>query len=540
MSASTKKKLRSEEASASLTEKQVAARKEARKVKLYTVLTCVVLALMILTVVVVAVVNSGILTRNTTALKVGDHDIKAVEMNYSYMDEINNFLNQAGNYLPLLGLDVAKPLDEQVQNPDTGATWADYFVDMAKNSLRSSYAMADAAAAEGFTLTDEENAAIDQMMDSLDAAAAAQQLPDAKSYLVALFGNGASVKTYREYYTRQALVRSYMAKHQNDLTYDDAALREAEAENYNKYSSYTYNSYYLGTSAFLTGGTTDDEGNTTYSDEEKAAAAEKAEAAFKDVVKATSLEEFDAAIAAMDVTKDKENVASTRFEDVLYGSQDMSSTITEWVTSDERVEGDITYLPATTTAEDGTVTTNGFYAVYFHSSNDNTMPLINVRHILVGFEGGTKNEDGTTTYSDEEKAAAKEKAEAILNEWKSGDATEESFGALATEKSTDQGSKANGGLYENVAPKTMVEPFDTWCFDASRKAGDTGIVETDFGYHVMYFVGNSDTTYRDAMIKTELTNTDMENWFNEIVEAVEVNEVNTSKVKKDLVIKVNG
>jgi hypothetical protein len=36
----------------------------------------------------------------------------------------------------------------------------------------------------------------------------------------------------------------------------------------------------------------------------------------------------------------------------------------------------------------------------------------------------------------------------------------------------------------------MVAAFDEWCFDAARQPGDTGIVKTEFGYHVMYFVGS--------------------------------------------------
>lgn len=35
----------------------------------------------------------------------------------------------------------------------------------------------------------------------------------------------------------------------------------------------------------------------------------------------------------------------------------------------------------------------------------------------------------------------------------------------------------------------MADAFENWCFDANRKPGDTGIVETTYGYHVMYFQG---------------------------------------------------
>jgi hypothetical protein len=34
----------------------------------------------------------------------------------------------------------------------------------------------------------------------------------------------------------------------------------------------------------------------------------------------------------------------------------------------------------------------------------------------------------------------------------------------------------------------MVEPFENWCFDETRKTGDTGLVKTTYGYHIMYYV----------------------------------------------------
>ncbi len=114
---------------------------------------------------------------------------------------------------------------------------------------------------------------------------------------------------------------------------------------------------------------------------------------------------------------------------------------------------------------------------------------VNVRHILICPQGGTKAEDGSTTYSDEEWAAAQAKAEEIYNAWKNGEATEDSFSKLATEKSEDPGSQSKGGLYEDVYVGQMVPEFNDWCFDDSRKVGDHGIVKTSYGYHIMYFSG---------------------------------------------------
>lgn len=112
-----------------------------------------------------------------------------------------------------------------------------------------------------------------------------------------------------------------------------------------------------------------------------------------------------------------------------------------------------------------------------------------VRHILVCPEGGTTDEEGNTTYSDDEWAACLKKAEEILAEWKAGDATEESFAALANIYSEDGGSNTNGGLYKDITPSSSyVESFLKWSVDMARQTGDTEIVKTSFGYHIMYFV----------------------------------------------------
>jgi parvulin-like peptidyl-prolyl isomerase len=82
-------------------------------------------------------------------------------------------------------------------------------------------------------------------------------------------------------------------------------------------------------------------------------------------------------------------------------------------------------------------TDTGYYAICFLSRNDNHYNVVNVRHILVK----PVDEDADGTISDEEKAAAEEKINEIYEEWKAGEATEESFAALANEKSEDPGSK---------------------------------------------------------------------------------------------------
>ena len=118
---------------------------------------------------------------------------------------------------------------------------------------------------------------------------------------------------------------------------------------------------------------------------------------------------------------------------------------------------------------------------------------VDVRHVLIMPEGATNETIRTETFSDEAWAASEKRAQELLDGWLAGDKTEESFAALANEN-TDDGNDSNGdgepdgGLYTGVTKGQMVEEFEAWCFDESRKPGDTGIVKTVYGYHIMYYV----------------------------------------------------
>ena len=536
MSASDKKKLRKEEAAVKMTEKQVAEQKESKKLKTWTIVFSALIAAMLVfavfTAVTQTITNSGIIERNTVAVTVNDQEVSTAELNIYYMEAINDFAQNYGSYAALFGLDVTKPLDEQIVDEETGLTWADDFLNSAKDSLRAVYAMSDLAEKAGMTLTEEQITQIDTTVDTLELYGMMYGFNDAEGYLKAMYGNGCTIELFRSYLERTTLADAYYASYGETLTYEDADLRAHEIAEYHKYSAFTYTFYNLPVNKFLTGGTTAEDGTTTYSDEEKASAVAAAEEAAKTLTaeNIVTVEDLDAAIAALEINKDSA-AASTSSQNVLYSA--LTATYKDWVSDSSRKAGDLAYFES---ASGDTV--NGYYVVMFQGSTDNSFPLKNVRHILVTPEH--KHEDGEEhaegeTYSEEELANAKAAAEQILNEWKSGAATEESFAELANAKSAD-GDGTTGGLYENVYPGQMVTAFNDWCFDESRKVGDTGIVETQYGYHVMFFSGNSDITYRNFLITNVLRNQDTNAWYAGLIEAQTVIEGNTEYVDTDLVL----
>lgn len=539
MSASQKKQLRKEQNAAKMTEKQQQAEKEAKKLRLATIAFTVVIVLMLCVVIVVSITNSGIIQRNTTALTVDDTEISAVELNYYYMDCINKFLDTYSDVLMYFGIDSTLPLDEQVYNEETGETWADYFINYAAESAKGSYALYNKAIAEGYTLSEENAASIDSTISYIELFASVYGYSDVDAYLASYYGTGSNEKTYRAYCEVQYIAGAYADDYYEGLEYTDEDIAAVLAENANAYTSYTYNYYRMTASSFNEGGTEDEDGNVTYSDAE----VEAGRNACADTAAAlaagsyASIDEFNAAIQALSINAET-TASSTACTDYLYSS--VTADLREWVTDEARVNGDMTAIPyySTSTDDDGNEvkTLSGYYVVYFISSDDNMINLKNVRHILVAYEGGTTDDDGNTTYSEEEMLTAYSEAVNLMDEWRGGDATEESFAELANENSDDTGSNTNGGLYENVYPNQMVTAFNDWCFDESRQAGDVDLVQTDYGYHVMYYVGDSETTYRDYMITSDLRETDYSTWETEMLESVTVTVVNSKYVSTDITL----
>lgn len=149
---------------------------------------------------------------------------------------------------------------------------------------------------------------------------------------------------------------------------------------------------------------------------------------------------------------------------------------------------------------------------------------IDVRHILIQAEDPS---------SADSMAAARTRAEELYAQWQQ-DPTEDNFINMAGTHTEDPGSQATGGLYEDVYPGQMVTNFNDWCFDESRQPGDHGIVETEYGYHIMYFVGDSETVYNDpnAAVANEQYNATLQALFSqEEPENLTENAVFTAKAK---------
>lgn len=575
MSASTKKKLRKEENAQVMTERQKQERAEAKKTKTITAVFVVAVALVFCIFVgsigASLFTSYGIAERFTTAATVGDHKINSIMMNYFFYDAVESdysYLEQTyGEYASyFLGYDTSKPLNEQ-QYDDSGKTWADHYVEAAIENAKAIYSVYDHAMANGFEITDEVQQIIDSNMSQITIYEALGY--SAKAMLQSIYGSGANLKSYEDYITLKVVASSYYQQHQDSLSFDSAAIDAYESEHFNDFSSYDFYSYYIKCDDYLTGGTTDENGTTTYSDEEKEAARAAAEADANSLLTATNQEELDAAIAALYAKNNaeadvEENETETTEPEATEGETEDASEPEEtepaetvptatlnsdqnhtslpedyaqWLGASERAANDIKVFPYNTTDAEGNETVTGYYALMYVARDDKNDLMSNIRQILITPEGGTTDDSGNTTYTDEKWAAAKAKADELLAQWQAGEATEESFTALVADNSKDTNSSANGGLYEDIHEdyQNLDSAVLSWTLDEARTACETSVIKTSTGYSIVFYVGEDDLTYRDYMITQTLISNAMTEWEDGIVANVTATPGNDSRINKGLI-----
>ena len=74
-----------------------------------------------------------------------------------------------------------------------------------------------------------------------------------------------------------------------------------------------------------------------------------------------------------------------------------------------------------------------------------------------------------------------------------------------------------------------VESFLNWSI-AEHKPGDVEIIESEYGYHIMYYKGDQELSYRDSMIDAVMTQEAYEKWENGLTEKIKDVDVNLSGI----------
>lgn len=414
--------------------------------------------------------KTGYYLRNTTCGTSDNYTVSNAVLAYYFTAEYSDFRSENQNQLSAMGVDTGKPLKEQKCTYYDGYdTWYDYIMEQTKSRITNIICYANAAKDEGLELDDSDKSNIESRMDELKSAAeSADKTLD--EYISDTYGEGLTEADIRSCFELTMLSQKYYNEYEQSLKYTDSELESYYNSNPDKFDVVSYKSYTLESDR------TDSGSNSKTLQE----FLKNAESDANKLKNAKSVDEFDKALksylAAYYKARDKEvteaelagMVKNTLTEDYEYKE---GGSITKWAFDSARKVGD-TYM---TENEDEHTYTVYILTATRHRLDYNTK---NVRHILITAD----------TYGDN--AEALSMAQTLLDKIYEKSDVESTFIDYAKEYSEDPGSSSNGGLYENIAMGEMVSEFDEWCYYSGRKTGDTAVIKTDYGYHVMYFVGD--------------------------------------------------
>lgn len=512
-----------------------------KNTKLITTITTIAVSLLLVGCILLSVVvNTGIVLRTRTAAKTDNFSVNGTVMSYLIYSQAQQMVALYQQYgLNYTLADVLK----------------DSFDSMAESTLeqvKQMLVLCEYAKANGIELSAEDNEAIDAYMASIDEAAASNFYSTA-SYIKLMYGNGVNASDIRKSlelnYLSNAAYEALEAKLEAEITED--AINKYVEENVDLFYMADYLTYTYTAELTPAGAEATVEETQAY-EAKKAAMAALAEklAAVKSadefkstatdhIVNTVCAEKFDElyekealtdAPAADVLAADKANILSlvlkslteedVKFEksaDNAYNNAlseifdelcDEAQTAYDAIVMEDSLHYDpeaeadtITELDTwlfeetTKVGDTKTITSEGdkksTYSVYFMSATSHLdeSATKDVAHILVSFDDYKTG----TTITDEEKAKAKAEADKILADYLAGEKTQEAFEKLGEEKTAD-----SNVVYEGVSKGDMVEEFENWIFDEARTVGETGIVETTYGYHVMYFIGDGKLAWENT------------------------------------------
>lgn len=415
------------------------------------------------------------LATHETYVVVNGEAVNKVEFDYQYNLTKNNYITQYGSYLTYFGLDTSKDLSTQMYS-DT-LTWQDYFEQNAVESLKQNKALMAEAKAAGFTYdtTDEYNT----FKETIKTSAASAGISE-KEYVRSIYGSYATMGRIEEYVKNDMVMNAYYQKLQEDNAPSDDEIQSYYEENKATYDSVDYRLTTIEAdlptepteladpveeTAADTTGTTD---GTAATDSTQDTAYQPSDA---EIVKAMEDAKVLADDAEKTVAKDGEAHENEKKSSVNY-------LISDWLFDDARKAGDTTVI-----TNDNS---HCYYAVAFEKRYLDETPSADVRVII-------PTEDKT--------------GEEILEEWKSGAATEDSFAELCKKYTQDTSAVENGGLFEQVTKTGMTEELSNWIFDNSRQAGDTVAITVSDTTYVLYYIGQDQPEWKINIKNTLVSDT---------------------------------
>lgn len=425
------------------------------------------------------------LTINGTYVTVNGEKISKAEFDYNYNVARSSYLNQYGAYLGYFGLDMTKDVDTQMYSETM--TWGDYFEELAVQNIARNKGIEKEARAEGFTYDTAED--YSEYQETLKEAVS-EAGSTMKSYLKELYGPYATQARVKPYLEESFYVGAYTEAMAEKLSPSEEEIQAYYEENADTYDSIDY--YRVEVDAELPTEPTElaDPVEPEEGGEEGSEEGEGEEEPYQ-----PSEAEIAAAMEAAKEEADKLEASVMTEGELITDARkaSMSYVLTDWLFDKERKQGD------TSVIEDST--NHKYYVVGFEKRYLAQTPTVDVRVALTAEDNG----------------------QAILDEWKSGAATEETFAEICDKYNDPAITTVEGGLLEGVMTTDVPTEIAEWMNDSSRQVGDTAVISpaSENYTYVVYYKGLNDPEWMQR-IRTTLRNEKVSEYLGTFTENVDV------------------
>lgn len=418
------------------------------------------------------------LTVHGTYVKVAGENISRLEFDYNYNMALNNYMNQYGTYLSYMGLDLTGDLSTQMYSDSL--TFKDFFEKMAVENIIQTKALKAEAKAAGFTYDATKD--YEDYLNYVSQAAEAAGMTE-KQFVQENFGAYATTSRLKPIVMENLESSAYYDSVSDEKMPSDEDAENYYAENKDSYDSIDYRMTVINAElpteptdlADKTEDTTTTDNTTgsTSTDSTTGTDTTTYEPSEAEIAYAMEQAKAEADTALKSIAKDgelKENAKRTS----------LASVTREWLFDESRKAGD------TTVIEDET--NNRYYVLAFEKRYLDETPTVDVRAVILSNDGDVS-------------------ADSVLEEWKSGAATEDSFAELADKYNTASATTSEGGLFEALSVSNVSDELKDWMTDSSRVQGDTAVIapEGESYTYVVYFIGTNEAEWMKSIKNTLLT-----------------------------------
>jgi len=486
--------------------------KEKKKRRILAVTICVVFALLLSAALIL---NSAFIRRTLPAVTIDGVDFTTTKFEYFFNVEYMEYMEFAAQFQGMFPVpEIGRALSTQIQNEETGATWADFITERALQRMAEMVSLYNAAREYGFVLSQESLDMIESEVLMRQFEASMHGWPNLNSYLQRMFGFSINEQIYREILNFILTADAFNLHVRDSFTYTDQQLLAFYAENADSLDVFVYRVLTISPDMPFVDDFDDD---AEFEEATEQALADAHELARQIADGITDEESFLVAAAEQDAFLADNPAATLR----LQMGEALDMDLHEWLMESVRQSGDVVVVE----------TERGATIAYFISRDNNSYRTVAMNQILISrenidpmdFELG-EEDPAYLEMVEFERQATSERAHNIYNLFTSGDTSSEALIALMDEHSDDTTPE---GFYEDIAlfsyngttfrSMRLVPEIEEWLFDDSRVLGDFELIETAaFGYHLVMFSGRGEY-FSKLMAEDRMRVADHTEWHDNLV-----------------------